>query len=72
VDQATGLVMAIETATGDLPPGFAARFNPIMAPHMSTFKLLVTRQFPSTDTRKVKRPDLIAMYRQTQSQSETT
>ncbi len=60
-NQTSTLLVAIETATGDLPPGFAARIDPIMAPYMMTFKLLITRQFPRTETRKLRRKDLIAM-----------
>ncbi len=71
-DRATGLLVAVETATGDLPPDFAARLNPVMAPTMTAFKLLVTRQFPRTDTGKVKRQDLLAIYRQVQTRSGRT
>jgi hypothetical protein len=66
------LLVAIETATGDLPPGFAVRFNPIMAPYVSAFKLLVTRQFPRTDTSKVKRQELLVMHQQTRAESRNT
>lgn len=62
--QTIGLLVAIETATGDLPPGLAERSNPIMAPHMATFKLPITRRFPRTDTGKVKRREPADSYLQ--------
>jgi acyl-coenzyme A synthetase/AMP-(fatty) acid ligase len=58
----TSLLVAIETPTGDLPPRFAEQFDPLMARYILSFKLLIARRFPRTDTGKVKRKDLTDSY----------
>jgi acyl-coenzyme A synthetase/AMP-(fatty) acid ligase len=70
-NQSASLLVALETSTGDLPPGFAEQFDPIMAPYMMAFKLMLTPQFPRTDTGKVKRGDLTNRYRQSQMRIPT-
>ena len=71
-NQAATLLVAIETANGEVPPGLVERINPIVSPYQRTFELAVMQRFPRTETGKLKRKELAANYLQARTRSRKT
>ena len=58
------LLAAVETANGELPPGLKEQLDPILWPYVRTFAVLIMPRFPRTDSGKVRRKDVTAIYTQ--------
>jgi acyl-coenzyme A synthetase/AMP-(fatty) acid ligase len=63
------LLAAVETANGVVPPGLTERLDPILAPYLRSFALLVLPGLPRTENGKVRRQDVAALYARARNES---
>ena len=64
------LLVAVETANGEPPPGLKEQLDPILWPYVRTFAMLIMPRFPRTDSGKVRRKDVAAIYAQVRAKPD--
>ena len=65
------LLVAVETVDGTPPHGLAEQLNPIVSPYQPSFVLLMLPKLPRTDSGKVRRTEVAAIYARALAQDRT-